>query len=58
MIASVEPLAAKSAATIYQLKIVLLGSKPLIWRRLLVPGDARIFSTRIILPRTRQNRIS
>jgi hypothetical protein len=42
MIANVEPLAAKSAAPTYQLKIVLLGSKPVIWRRLLVPGDANL----------------
>jgi Plasmid pRiA4b ORF-3-like protein len=42
MIASVEPLAAKSAVPTYQLKIVLLGSKPVIWRHLLVPGDARL----------------
>lgn len=42
MIASVEPLAAKSAVPTYQLKIVLLGSKPVIWRRLLVPGDAHL----------------
>ena len=42
MIASVEPLAAKAAAPTYQLRIVLLGSKPAIWRRLLVPGDANL----------------
>lgn len=42
MIANVEPLAAKSATPTYQLKIVLLGSKPAIWRRLLVPGDANL----------------
>ena len=42
MITNVEPLAAKSAAPTYQLKIVLLGSKPVIWRRLLVPGDANL----------------
>jgi hypothetical protein len=42
MIANVEPLVAKSTAPTYQLKIVLLGSKPVIWRRLLVPGDASL----------------
>lgn len=42
MIANVEPLAAKSAAKVYQIKIVLLGSKPVIWRRLEVPGHANL----------------
>ena len=42
MIANVDPLAAKSAAPIYQLKIVLLGSEPPIWRRLQVPGNANL----------------
>jgi hypothetical protein len=42
MIANVEPLAAKSATPTYQLRIVLPGSKPGIWRRLLVPGDANL----------------
>jgi hypothetical protein len=27
---------------IYQLKVVLLGSKPPVWRRMQVPGDARL----------------
>jgi len=40
MIANIDPVAAKSAAPIYQLKVVLLGSKPAIWRRLQVPGNA------------------
>jgi hypothetical protein len=40
MIANIEPGAAKSAAPIYQLKVVLPGAKPLIWRRLRVPGMA------------------
>jgi hypothetical protein len=40
MIAQVDPAAAKSAAPIHQLKVVLLGSKPVIWRRLQVPGNA------------------
>jgi hypothetical protein len=42
MIANIEPAAAKSAAPIYQLKVVLLGSKPPIWRRLQVPGHANL----------------
>jgi pRiA4b ORF-3-like protein len=42
MIAHVEPVAAKSAAPTYELKIVLLGAKPLIWRRLQVPGNANL----------------
>jgi Plasmid pRiA4b ORF-3-like protein len=42
MIANAEPLAAKSAAPIYQFKIVLLGPKPPIWRRLQVPGNANL----------------
>lgn len=42
MIANVEPLAAKSAAPTYQLKIVLPGSKPAIWRTLQVPGNANL----------------
>jgi len=32
----------ESAALVYQLKIVLLGAKPPIWRRLQVPGDANL----------------
>lgn len=42
MIASLEPGTAKSAAPIYQLKIVLLGPKPPIWRTLQVPGNANL----------------
>jgi hypothetical protein len=42
MIANLEPVAAKSAAPIYQLKIVLLGAEPLIWRQLQVPGNASL----------------
>ena len=43
MIANVDPAAAKSAASpIYQLKVVLLGGEPPIWRRLQVPGNASL----------------
>jgi len=42
MIANVEPAAAKSASPGYELKVVLLGAKPLIWRRLQVPGNANL----------------
>jgi hypothetical protein len=34
--------AAKSAANIYHLKVVLAGMEPLIWRRLRLPGDANL----------------
>lgn len=42
MIANVDPVAAESAAPIYQLKIVMVGSKPPIWRRLQVPGNTKL----------------
>jgi len=42
MISVIETTAGKDNAPIYQLKIVLLGSKPPIWRRLQVPGDASL----------------
>lgn len=42
MIANLEPAAAKSTAPIYQLRVVLAGTKPPIWRRLQVPGDANL----------------
>lgn len=42
MIAPAEPLAGKGGSSLFQLKIVLLGSRPAIWRRLQVPGDARL----------------
>lgn len=32
----------KRQAAIYQLKVVLKGVKPPVWRRLLVPGDTRL----------------
>ena len=42
MIDQIEPAAGKGTAPIYQLKIVLLGTKPPLWRRLQVPGDASL----------------
>jgi hypothetical protein len=42
MIAQIEPTVGKGIAPTYQLQIVLLGAKPLIWRRLQVPGDANL----------------
>jgi hypothetical protein len=35
--------------TIYQLKVVLLGISPIIWRRLLVRGDSNIADLHDIL---------
>ena len=40
MISTIETTAGKTNPAIYQLKVVLLGSKPSIWRRLQVPGNA------------------
>jgi hypothetical protein len=37
-----KPTAAKSAVPSYHLKVVLVGSQPLIWRRLHVPGNANL----------------
>ena len=42
MISAIETIAGKGNARIYQLKVVLLGSEPPVWRRLQVPGDARL----------------
>jgi hypothetical protein len=42
MISVIETTAGKGNAPIYQLKIVLLGSGPPVWRRLHVPGDATL----------------
>ncbi len=42
MISFAETVARKSRAPIYQLKIVLIDSKPSVWRLLQVPGDARL----------------
>jgi hypothetical protein len=38
----IEPTTRRSDAPAYQLKIVLTGSKPPIWRRLQVPGNANL----------------
>jgi len=42
MISQNKPAAANRAAPAYELKIVLLGTKPPIWRRLQVPGNANL----------------
>jgi hypothetical protein len=42
MNAQVEPRKAKADALIYHLKVVLIGTKPPIWRRLQVPGNANL----------------
>jgi hypothetical protein len=42
MIANMEPMAGKAAVPTFQIKIVLIGSQPVIWRRLRVPGNANL----------------
>ena len=42
MIAHIEPVAAKASAPLYHLKIVLSETRPPVWRRLQVPGDATL----------------
>ena len=42
MISRIQPTARKANAPVYQLKILLIGSKPDIWRRLRVPGNAKL----------------
>lgn len=42
MISETETAAGKGNAPIYQLKIVLLGSEPPVWRRIRVPGNATL----------------
>jgi len=42
MIAQIEPTAGKASAAIYHLKVVLIGTKPPVWRRLQVPGNATL----------------
>jgi hypothetical protein len=42
MIANIEPTATKASAPLYYLKVVLNATKPIIWRRLQVPGNANL----------------
>ncbi|MCX6930168.1 MAG: plasmid pRiA4b ORF-3 family protein [Verrucomicrobia bacterium] len=42
MIALIEPSAGKNTPPIYVLKIVLKATKPAVWRRLQVPGNANL----------------
>lgn len=41
-VANSEPITAKVGAPIYQLRVVLEGTKPMVWRRLQVPGNANL----------------
>lgn len=42
MISFIETTAGKGNVPIYQLKVVLLGTEPPVWRRLQVPGNAKL----------------
>jgi hypothetical protein len=42
MIPNIEPPATKASAPLYHLKVVLDETKPIIWRRLQVPGSANL----------------
>jgi hypothetical protein len=42
MIANIDPTSARSSASTYQLKVTLLGTEPPVWRRLRVPGNAKL----------------
>jgi hypothetical protein len=42
MIAIIEPTVTNASAPIYHLKVVLNETKPIIWRRLQVPGNANL----------------
>lgn len=42
MISRIQPAVGKANVPVYQLKVVLIGSKPDIWRRLRVPGSANL----------------
>ncbi len=42
MISVIENTAGKGTAPIYQLKVLLLGSEPPVWRQIQVPGDAKL----------------
>lgn len=42
MIAAIEPTSANTAGPVYQLKVVLMGTRRPIWRRVQVPGNANL----------------
>ncbi len=42
MTAKIEPAGTKASAPLYHLKVVLNETKPIIWRRLQVPGNASL----------------
>lgn len=42
MIAPVDATVSKASAPTYQIKVVLLGTNPAVWRTLKVPGDANL----------------
>jgi hypothetical protein len=42
MISVIEPAGGKARVPLYQLKVVLLGVAPPVWRRLHVPGNAKL----------------
>ena len=42
MISVIEPTRGKARAPLYQLKVVMLGVAPPVWRRLLVPANAKL----------------
>jgi hypothetical protein len=42
MISVISPARGKAHAPLYQLKVVLLGVAPPVWRRLHVPGNAKL----------------
>jgi hypothetical protein len=42
MISHVQPPAGRASVQVYQLKVVLVGTEPPIWRRLRVPGNANL----------------
>jgi len=42
MISRIQPTTGKANAPVYQLKVLLIGPKPDIWRWLRVPGNANL----------------
>ncbi len=42
MISPIQPTSGRAAPPVYQLKVVLTGSKPAVWRRVPVPGNANL----------------